>query len=154
MLVRRSKARSAGEELIERERLHEVVVGAGVEAGDAIAHLVAGRQHQHGRVVAARAEAPAHFEPVGARHQHVEDDRIGRDVLDLEQRIVAVDRGVHVVALVAKRARDGFAHALVVFYDEEPSAHHGRWSRTCITRLLATDQHLATGGGGTRLGTS
>ena len=38
----------ARQQLVERERLHEVVVGAGVEPGDAVAHLVAGGEHEHG----------------------------------------------------------------------------------------------------------
>ena len=56
-----------GEELVERERLDEVVVGAGVEPGDAVGDLVASGQHQHRRVIAAVAQDPAHREPVGTR---------------------------------------------------------------------------------------
>ncbi len=52
-----------GEQLVERERLHEVVVGAGVETGDAVGDLVARGQHQHGSAVAAVAQDP-HRPPI------------------------------------------------------------------------------------------
>ena len=51
----------AREQLAQCERLDEVVVGAGVEAGDAVVDLLARGEHQHRRAVAARAQAPAHL---------------------------------------------------------------------------------------------
>ena len=49
----RAQARA---QLVERERLHEVVVGAGVEAGHAVGHLVAGGEHEDGHL---RRRGPA-----------------------------------------------------------------------------------------------
>ena len=51
---------------------------------------------------------------------------VGRDLADVHERVVAVDGGVHVVAFVPERARDGVAYVFVVFDDEYPAAHH-RW---------------------------
>ena len=66
-----------GEQLVERERLHEVVVGAGVEPGDPIGHLVAGGQHEDRERAVAVAELAAHGEAVDVGHHHVEHDDVG-----------------------------------------------------------------------------
>ena len=62
-----------GQQLLERERLHEVVVGARVETGDAVADGAAGRQHQDRDAVAVGAEPSRNLEPVDAGQHHVED---------------------------------------------------------------------------------
>ena len=56
-LVRRSRRAQAGEQLVERERLREVVVGAGVEPGDPVRDLVAGGEHEDRRAALARRAA-------------------------------------------------------------------------------------------------
>ena len=55
------------QQLAQRERLDEVVVGAGVEARDAVVDRVARGEHQHRRAVAGLAHAPADLEAVDAR---------------------------------------------------------------------------------------
>ena len=67
----------AGAELAQRERLGDVVVGAELEAEDLVDLLGLGREHddRHRR---ARAQAPAHLEPVDAGHHHVEHDEVER----------------------------------------------------------------------------
>ena len=65
-------------QLFQCERLDEVVVGAGVESGDAVAERVLRGQHQHRRARAARAHPPAHLEAVHRRHRHVQDHDVGR----------------------------------------------------------------------------
>ena len=67
----------AGRELVEIERLAEIVVGAGVEPGDAVRHLVAGGQQEHGRRVA----APAHL------RQHVEAGAVGQHEVEHDRRV-------------------------------------------------------------------
>ena len=54
----------ACEQLLEGERLREVVVRAGVQAFDTVFDLHPGREHQHGQADACPAEAPANLEPV------------------------------------------------------------------------------------------
>ena len=56
----------AGVELVELERLDQVVVGAGVEAGDPVAARVAGGEHDHRRRIVAGAGGAQHREPVGS----------------------------------------------------------------------------------------
>ena len=80
ILARAAQQRAhARQQLAQRERLDEVVVGAGVEARDAVVDLFAGGEHQHGRPVAALAQAPADLQAVDVGHRHVEDhDLVGR----------------------------------------------------------------------------
>ena len=58
-------------QLFERERLDEVVVGAGVEPFHAVGHRVAGGEHQHRGAIARGAQPAADLEPVGLGHQDV-----------------------------------------------------------------------------------
>ena len=74
------------EQFLEGERLGQVVVGAGVEAGDPLGHRIAGGQHQDGQVVAGAAELTAHLEPVQPRHHHVEHQGVGPVAGDQVQR--------------------------------------------------------------------
>ena len=66
----------AGQQLLERERLDEVVVGAGVEARDAVRDRVARREHQDRCPVAVAAEPAAHREAVELGHEDVEHDEL------------------------------------------------------------------------------
>jgi len=50
-------------QLLQREGLDEVVVGAGVEAGDAVGHGIARGEHEHRRLVAVGAHAPETSRP-------------------------------------------------------------------------------------------
>ena len=54
---RRSSASQPRGQLVDRERLDQVVVGAGLQAGDAVVDLVARGQHADGRVDARRCAA-------------------------------------------------------------------------------------------------
>ena len=121
--MRRSSARSRAPQLLERERLDEVVVGAGVQALDAVGDAVAGGQHQHRRAVARRAQPAAHLEPVRLGHQHVEDDRVRRLVGERVERLAAVRGELHPVAVHPQRTVERVTHARLVVDHED--AHTG-----------------------------
>ena len=93
-----------GEQLVELERLGQVVVGAGIEPGDTIGRLGARREHQDRQAVALGTQHPAHREPVDVGHHHVEDRRVGMLLLDHGQRRGAVGRLHDLVALQAEGA--------------------------------------------------
>src|SRR5437763_1433791 len=65
-------------ELLERERLDQVVVGAHVQAGDAVVDRVPGGEHQDGGAVTGPAHAPRHLQAVHAGHGDVQNHRAGR----------------------------------------------------------------------------
>ena len=65
----------ARDQLLHRERLCEIVVGAAPQAGNTVADAVARGQYQHRRRVAAPAHSAQHVEPIFVRQAEVEDER-------------------------------------------------------------------------------
>ncbi len=115
----------ARKQLDEREGLDDVVVRAGVQSRDPVAHLVARGQHQHGQLAAGPPQPPADLEPVHVRHQDIEDDEIRPVAVRLEalERFGAVRRQLHVVALEPQRAAERLAHRRIVVHDQDLHAH-------------------------------
>ena len=74
----------ASEQLIEIEGLDEIVVGPGVEPGDAVRDGVARGQHQDRQAPAGallgRAKASGDLDTVEARQHEIEDEQVGRRV--------------------------------------------------------------------------
>ena len=108
------------EQLLALERLHEVVVGAGVEALDAVVELAAGGEDQD-RHVGLGAQPPADLDPVEAGQAEVEDDQVGDELLRGPQRLDPVDRGADLVALLAQGAAQDVGDRLVVLDHEHAS---------------------------------
>ena len=120
-------------ELVELERLDEVVVGAGVEPGDAVAARVARGEHDHRRRVAARAQRRAaprarrrgRRRPGAARQAEVEQDQV--EAL-ARQRAVGgggVAHPVDGVAFEAQRPLQALADHAVVFDEEKAHSRRG-----------------------------
>ena len=76
------------------ERLDDIVVGAAVEAADAVALLAARRQHDDRQRAGRRrpADLPAHFEAGDQRQHPVEQHGVGPVLGDAQQRLLAVGR--------------------------------------------------------------
>ena len=66
----------AGEQLAEIERLGQVVVGAGIEAGDSLLHRVERGEHQNGHLIPALSNGATDDDPALSREQDVENDRV------------------------------------------------------------------------------
>src|ERR1700722_5277366 len=86
-------------ELAQRERLGDVVVGAELEPDDLVDLLGLGRQHDD-RHRAAAPQLPADLEPIDPRQHQVEHDEVERLLVEALQRLAAVGRLHHVVALL------------------------------------------------------
>ena len=111
-------------ELLVGERLDEIVVGAGVEAADPVAHRVACGEHQDRHVRAGRAHPAGDLEPGDVGQADVQDDRLdagggGRD-LDAGD---AVGRQLDHVPVLLEEAAKQSTETGIVLDDEQV---HGR----------------------------
>ena len=66
----------AGQQLVDLERLGQVVVGTDVEALHAVGQRVAGGEHQHGGPVALAAQPGDHLGTLHARQHPVHHDHV------------------------------------------------------------------------------
>ncbi len=86
------------------DRLGEIVVAAGVEAGDHVLRRRLGGDHDHrdeGQALVGLQPAH-HFQPVDLGHHDVEQDQVGQGFRHFRQGLLAVGRLDH---LVAERAQ-------------------------------------------------
>ncbi len=109
----------ARDELARIERLGQVVVGAHLEADDAIDVLALGRQHDDRHRLAGAAQAPAHGETVFAGQHEVEHDQVRRVALQLLVELARVGKRRHLEALLGQIAGEQVAQAHVVVDDED-----------------------------------
>ena len=105
----------AGRQLGEGERLDQVVVGAGVEPGDAVGHGVARGQEQDRGLHAPAAQPAADLEPVDAGQHDVEDDRVVGGDGDPVERLFAAAGEVDGVALLGQPAAEQAGQPRLVF---------------------------------------
>ena len=121
---RRSTAFTARDELLEAERLDEVVVAAEREA----AHLVLGRvlrgEEQYGDPSALGAQPPADLEAVEVGEHHVEDDEVGLDGRGGRERVAPVRHGVDVEAEVAQGRLEHRTQVVLVVDEQKAFSGH------------------------------
>ena len=103
--LRRIRARIRARQLLQGERLDQVVVGPGVQAVHPLGDCRPGREHQHRRPVTGGPQAPAHFEAVEAGHRDVEHYGVSRSLGVRRQAGHAVFGQLRRVALETKSAR-------------------------------------------------
>ena len=123
------------DELLDRERLDEVVVGARLQPGDAVGDLVARGEDADRRVVARRAQPRRDGVPVDAGQDDVEDDRRRWLRRDRRQRRFAVGGRAHGEALEAQSALEGHAdRGLVVDDEDEGRRRRGQGRAPAVSR--------------------
>jgi len=108
-VLRRAASRQRAdprEQLLEVKRLHHVIVGAGIETGDAVIDSVARRQHQDRRANPGHTQAMADLEPVYSGQVDVEYHDVIRGRCGHPQSVLAVDRHVGEHPLLAQRLSD------------------------------------------------
>ena len=111
-------------QLLQRERLDEVVVGAGVEPAHAVGDARRARSASAPgvRSPAARRRRQT-SSPSTLRHQHVEHDRVGRRGARARRAPRRRPRAsCDVVAVEPQRALERVAHRRLVVDDEDPHA--------------------------------
>jgi len=107
----------SGQELVELERLDQIIVSSQVQSPDAIVKLVLRRQHDDAEIGTA-AQAAAHLVAVGSRHYEIQDHDVRLEVRGKCQCFAAVPRLEHFVALVAKAGGQELADEELVVDDE------------------------------------
>ena len=128
-----------GEQFLGAERLNQIIVRAGVEAGDAVLDLPLGGEHEHGHGVGEAAQLGTQRKAIEFRHHDVEQDEVGFFVERALQAALAVHRRQHPIALGGEEVGQRHAHGRFVF-DDQDAGHdflttdeHG-WTRTTGTK--------------------
>ena len=112
----------ARDDLLEAERLGDVIVAARGEARDAVVEGVLRGEEQHGRLGAVGAHALQHLEPVDVGEHDVEHDRVGPELAGDLHGAEAVGGGAHVPPLVPQGHLQQLGERVLVVDDEH--AHH------------------------------
>ena len=142
--VGRQRARAAqhradaGEELARHEGLGEVVVGAHLEADDAV-HILAARGEHQDRGVgvrpAARAQVAAQGESVLAGHHEVEHDQVDAVGLERGLHLAPVGGGGAAQALLLEVVGEQLADVAIVIDDQDVVGRvHAGFSMAWIIR--------------------
>jgi len=123
--LRRHPARErsqAGEQLLERERLDEVVVRATVEPFDSVLNRVTRGQDQHRRPDTALSHLAARGQPILTRQHHVEHDHVVRHCPCHPERVFPAPRNVHCMPLLAQPTGEQVGQFLLILDHEYPHA--------------------------------
>jgi hypothetical protein len=121
-----------------QERLGHVIHHAGVERPQQhVAVLRGGDEHHRRDRRSRRLQRLDHIEPVHARHDHVEQDEVGRGLAITGQCFIAVVGEYHLVALARQQAADDTQVHRLVVDDQDPSigrdvAHRKRRTATPV----------------------
>jgi exopolysaccharide production protein ExoY len=108
----------AGEELFEIEGLGEVIVGARIEAGDAVVDGAASGEHQDGGAKSGGTQFGANGVAVFHGDHHVEHDQIVVGYGCEVERLLAIGRDVDGVGLFAQAFGDEAGYPRFVFHQE------------------------------------
>ena len=126
-------------QFVQVEGLDQIVVGAGIEAGDAVAGAVAGGEHDHRGGVAASAQPAQHVQAVALRQTQVEQHQIEALAGQRALRRGGIAHPVDRMAFHAQRRAQRVADHAVVFHQQEAHRHgsvglvgSGRESIACM----------------------
>ncbi|MNF86512.1 hypothetical protein D3C84_689510 [compost metagenome] len=110
----------AQSELFGMEGLGQVIVGAGLEAIDALGPGAARGEDQHRRRQAAGAPLLEHLEPRLAGQAEVENDQVVGFAGPLVQCVTAIGQPIHGVALAAEAGGQLISQRYMVLYQQQP----------------------------------
>ncbi len=119
----------ARREFGKSEGLHEVIVGAGIEADDAVFNGVLRGQHEHRSPEAALAHGGEHFDPAAAGQHNVEHNQIKRLGVDAKEAVFARVRDRYGVGLRRETLLEGPRHFSLVFDYQNAHTEHRRRCR-------------------------
>ena len=148
-VVAAQQCADTGEEFAGGEGFDEVVVGAGVEAIDAVFDLAFGGEHEDGGALSEAAQFGGDVVAAAPGHHDVEQDQVGLVLEGALQAGLAVGGGERAVPLVSERVAERGAHRALVFDDEDSlagSAHDedGWWIGSSRVKRLPSPGRLST----------
>jgi hypothetical protein len=117
----------ARQQLVQVVGLEHIVVGAGVQPGDAVGLGVARGGDQHRRAVEPGAQRAQHAQAVAARQAQVQHHQVVGVVTQRGVGHVAITHPVDGVMLGAQQVQHGLADHRIVFHQEQA---HGQ-ARGC-----------------------
>lgn len=132
------------EQLLNRKRLGQVIVGAGIEPSHLVHHGIARGDHNH-RHILVLADAPQHFHTVELRQQYVEQNQI---VVALQRQVhggAAVGGVLYLVTLVLQLERHKAGDFLLVLYNQD-SCHTCPRLRLLVVVEILLDVVCGVGG--------
>ena len=112
----------AGQQFAGIAGFSQVIVGAQLQAHDAVGVLAHGRQHDDRRAALAVGKAPAYGQPVLARQHHVEHDQVDGAALQSQLHLRGVTGGVDLVPVLAQEVGDDVADSGVVIDHQDAGA--------------------------------
>ena len=133
----------AGEEFFGAEGFDEVIIGAGIEAFDAVLDHAFGGEEEDGDVAMEFAKFGADGEAIEAGHHDVEKDEVGLFAEGFFEADGAVLGGEDAVAIGGEGIGEGGAHGAFVFDDEETLLHRScsrkasSWRMTNVQALMS-----------------
>jgi hypothetical protein len=110
------------DELVQVERLRNVIVGAEIQTAQLVG-LVTPRRHNQYRDTPVAPQRGTQLETARIRQHDVENDQIGRECSCARQRALAVSGPIHVEAFVQKVLAHECREVGIVFDDEHPFLH-------------------------------
>ena len=116
----------ACEQLLQIERLRHVVVGAKLQAANAIVFLAARREHDDRRASSVTQQS-AQLEAVLSRQHHVQHDQIRRELPRLGDGEIAVVDRLDVETFEDEVVGQHTRQADVVFDDQDAALHVCQW---------------------------
>ncbi|BDZ59407.1 hypothetical protein GCM10025872_30640 [Barrientosiimonas endolithica] len=133
----------AGDDLLEAERLRDVVVAADRQPLDLVVDRVARGEEDDGHVVAVAAQPPGHGEAVHVGEHHVHDREVEGVLLGEAERLLPVGRRVHLEPGELQARGQQLADVGLVLDDEQASLGTGGGHGTTVRRIAG--RFLGTG---------
>ena len=122
------------EQLLEIERLRQIIIGASVKPSDPVLDCIARREHQDRHGGASRAQLLANLDPILARQHNVQNDQVIVVEISLRQGLLAIHHDVNGVSFFAQ-AFGQHPDRIRLVFDQQNARHVGHAGSTIVNVL-------------------
>src|SRR5262249_32708946 len=109
-------------DLFRCKRLDDIVIGAGIQALDAVLDAVAGRQHEHGQPATCATNGFDQLQTVAVGQSKIEDHRIIGNALDMSGGVIKACSLVNGEAALLKGCAHVPPQVVIVLNNKYPHA--------------------------------